>query len=296
MYKLTDEIALVQTVDFFTPIVDDPFLFGQIAAANALSDVYAMGARPLCAMNLVCFPKKLIDISILQEVLRGGLSKMDEAGVALAGGHSIEDKELKYGLSVTGVIHPDAVLTNRGARPGDKLILTKPLGTGIVATAIKGQAADAGVAAKVAATMAELNREAADAIREVYVNACTDVTGFGLIGHACEMIEDADVGIVIDTSAVPCFDGTREFCQAGFLSGGLRRNRSYREGMVEIEPTVADQMVDILYDPQTSGGLLVSCMSDEAERLIDRLHGRGVEQARIIGEVREEPKGKIVLR
>ena len=197
VYKLTDELAIIQTMDFFTPIVDDPYTFGQIAVANALSDVYAMGGSALTAMNIVCFPEKTMDMSILKEILAGGLDKMHEAGVLLVGGHSVEDQELKYGLSVTGIIHPAKVVLNTGAEVGDVLILTKPLGTGIISTAIKGEVAGEEAVAKITRSMSALNRRASELMQEVGVHACTDVTGFGLLGHAAEMIEGTDVGMVI---------------------------------------------------------------------------------------------------
>ena len=191
MYKLSEDLAIVQTVDFFTPIVDDPYTFGQIAAANALSDVYAMGGKPITAMNIVCFPSKTLDISILRDILRGGLEKLREAGVVLIGGHSVDDEELKYGLSVTGTIHPGKVVTKSGARAGDKLILTKPLGTGIINTAAKGGVASEETIANVTRSMSALNRTASEVMQEIGVNACTDITGFGLLGHACEMIQNS---------------------------------------------------------------------------------------------------------
>ena len=204
VYKLRDDLAIIQTVDFFTPIVDDPYTFGQIAAVNALSDVYAKGGRPLTALNLVCFPVKTMDISMLREILTGGLNKMREAGVVLVGGHSVEDPELKYGLSVTGVIHPDRVIMNNGSQVGDKLILTKPLGTGIISTALKRGEASEKAVAKSVKSMMTLNRKASELMLTVDVHACTDVTGFGLLGHACEMIEGTDVGMIIHSDKVPC--------------------------------------------------------------------------------------------
>lgn len=296
VYKLSDDLAIVQTLDFFTPIVDDPYVFGQVAVANALSDVYAMGGRPLTAMNIVCFPIKTMDISILQEILRGGLDKMREAGVVLVGGHSVEDNELKYGLSVTGVIHPEKVLTNAGAKAGDKLILTKPLGTGIINTALKGGMAEEESVAKSIRCMSALNKEAAEVMTEVGANACTDVTGFGLLGHACEMVEGNDIGMVIYSSLVPFFPEVRDFVEMGMVPGGLHRNREFRLHMIKVSPQVPPWMVDILFDPQTSGGLLISTPSPQAEELLSKLHERGIEEAAIIGEVVEEPKGKIVVK
>jgi selenide,water dikinase len=296
VYKLTDELAIIQTLDFFTPIVDDPYKFGQIAAANALSDVYAMGGKPLTAMNIVCFPQGSLDISILREILAGGLGKMHEAGVILVGGHSVEDNELKYGLSVTGIIHPDKVVLNNGARAGDRLVLTKPLGTGIISTAIKGDMADEGAVAKIVKSMSALNRNASELMQENGVHACTDVTGFGLLGHAAEMIEGGDVGLVIDSAAVPFFVEAKELAEMGMIPAGLHRNRDFRKNMVDIARDVPRYLVDIFYDPQTSGGLLIALPTQKASRLLNRLHDDGIAEAAIIGDVVAEPKGRIIVR
>jgi len=296
VYKLSDDLAIIQTLDFVTPIVDDPYTFGQVAAANALSDVYAMGGRPLVAMNIVCFPIKTMDISILREILSGGLDKMHEAGVTLVGGHSVEDEELKYGLSVTGVVHPSKVVLNTGAKVGDRLLLTKPLGTGIINTALKGGMADEGAVSKAVKCMVALNRKASELMMAVEAHACTDVTGFGLLGHACEVIEGADVGIVIYSDAVPFFPEAKELAEMGLVPGGLYRNREFRMNMVEISPEVPDSLVDILFDPQTSGGLLISVPGPEAEPLRERMHKEGIEEAAIIGEVVAKPKCKIFVR
>jgi selenide,water dikinase len=296
VYKLRDNLAIIQTVDFFTPIVDDPYTFGQIAAANSLSDVYAKGGRPLTAMNIVCFPVKTMDISILREILTGGIDKMRQAGVVLIGGHSVEDAELKYGLSVTGVIHPDRVILNQGAKAGDRLILTKPLGTGIISTALKGGEASEAAVAKSVASMTTLNRKASELMLTVVVHACTDVTGFGLLGHACEMIECADVGMVIYVDKVPYFPEAKEYAEMGMVPGGTTRNREFRTEMVEIDKAVSQIMVDILFDPQTSGGLLMSVPANAAELLLKKLHRAGIKSASIIGEVVAKPKGRIVVR
>ena len=296
VYKLRDDLAIIQTLDFFTPIVDDPYIFGQVAAANSLSDVYAMGGKALTAMNIVCFPLKKMDISILQEILKGGLDKMREAEVVLVGGHSVEDDELKYGLSVTGIIHPERVLTNKGARQGDKLILTKPLGTGIINTALKGEMAKEDMVAGSIKCMVTLNKRAAELMSSFDVHACTDVTGFGFLGHASEMVEGTDVGMVIYSSSVPFFPEIRELVEMGIVPGGLHRNREYRMSMVEVDPDCQTWMVDILFDPQTSGGLLFSLPSSSAETLLKNLHDEGIEDAAIVGEVVAEPKGKIVVR
>jgi len=296
VYRLTDELALIQTLDFFTPIVDNPYDFGQIAAANALSDVYAMGGKPLTAMNIVCFPEKTMDITILSDVLTGGLDKMREAGVLLVGGHSVEDPELKYGLSVTGTIHPKQVIFNTGARTGDRLILTKPLGTGIISTALKGGAADEKSVAAITASMAALNRTAAELMQETGVNAATDVTGFGLLGHAGEMINGTDVSMVINSSAVPFFPEARGFADMGLVPAGLHRNREFRRDMVVIDEKVPHYLADILFDPQTSGGLLIAVPAARAEALLKKMRDSGVTGAAIIGEVVAEPKGKILVR
>jgi len=296
VYKLSDELAIVETLDFFTPIVDDPYTFGQIAAANALSDVYAMGGRPLTAMNIVCFPIKTMDISILREILAGGLDKMREAGVTMVGGHSVEDEELKYGISVTGIIHPAKVVLNTGARTGDKLLLTKPLGTGIINTALKGGMADEEAVSKAIRCMVALNSKASELMLEVGVNACTDVTGFGLLGHACEMVEGADFGMVIYSGLVPFFPEAKELAEMGMVPGGLHRNREFRMNMVDIGKEVPDYLVDIFFDPQTSGGLLISVPSDKGEELLQNLHRHGINEAAIIGEVLAEPQGRIIVR
>jgi selenide,water dikinase len=296
VYKLRDDLAIIQTVDFFTPIVDDPYTFGQIAVVNALSDVYAKGGRPLTALNIVCFPVKAMDISILRETLKGGLNKMREAGVVLVGGHSVEDPELKYGLSVTGVIHPDRVIMNNGAQVGDKLILTKPLGTGIISTALKGGEASEQAVARSVNSMTTLNKKASELMLTVDVHACTDITGFGLLGHACEMIESTDVSMIIHPDAVPYFPEAKEYAEMGMVPGGTTRNRDFRLKMVEIDKNVFKVMVDILFDPQTSGGLLMAVPAADAEPLLKKMHRAGIKSAAIIGEVVAKPKGRIVVR
>jgi len=294
--RLTDEIALVQSVDFFTPIVDDPYLFGQIAAANAFSDVYAMGGTPRTAMNLVAFPIKKLNISVLQETLRGGLDKIHEAGAVLVGGHSIDDAEFKYGLSVAGTVHPGRVLKNRGACPGDRLVLSKPLGTGILATAIKAGLAGTAASESILASMVRLNRRAAELLESFSPHACTDVTGFGLLGHALEMIEGSEVGLVIDHTALPIFPQTVDFAEQGIMPGGLHRNRKYREASVDLDTNIPRQMIDVLYDPQTSGGLLVALAPSEAQRYLEELHTAGEENAALIGEFVEQPAGRVIVR
>ena len=295
MYKLSEDLAIVQTVDFFTPIVDDPYTFGQIAAANALSDVYAMGGKPITAMNIVCFPSKTLDISILRDILRGGLEKLREAGVVLIGGHSVDDEELKYGLSVTGTIHPGKVVTKSGARAGDKLILTKPLGTGIINTAAKGGVVSEETIANVTRSMSALNRTASEVMQEIGANACTDITGFGLLGHACEMIQNSEVGLKIRASSVPIFAEAVEFARMGMIPGGTYRNKEFRSRMVKVADGLPDYMLDILFDPQTSGGLFISVSTPKADILLSGLHKAGVLEAAIVGEVVAQPRETIIL-
>ena len=290
VYKINDDLAFIQTVDFFTPIVDDPYTFGQIAAANALSDVYAMGGKPLTAINIVCFPINTMNISILHEILAGGLDKIHEAGVALVGGHSVEDNEPKYGLCITGIIHPQRVVFNSGCKAGDRLILTKPLGTGIINTAIKGGMASDEAIAKVVKSMITLNNLASEMMVMREVHACTDITGFGLLGHACEMINGSDVGMRIYSSEVPFFSEAKDLAEMGMIPGGLHRNRDFRKCMVDISKDVSQFIADILFDPQTSGGLLISVPPEEAETLLQDMHEEGIEEAAIIGEIVAEPK------
>jgi selenide,water dikinase len=295
VYKLSDDLAIIQTVDFFTPIVDDPYMFGQIAAANALSDVYAMGGKPLTAMNIVCFPIKTMDISVLREILRGGLDKIKEAGAVLVGGHSIEDSELKYGLSVTGIVHPSKVLTNVGAEAGDRLILTKPLGTGIINTAIKAGMANEESIERVSNYMARLNKTASEVTQEIGARACTDITGFGLLGHACEMIQGTNKGMILYASRIPLFPEAMSFAEMGLVPGGTYRNRDFRIHQVDIDPKASPYFVDILFDAQTSGGLLIAVAGEKAETMVKRLKERGIDEAAIIGEVVNDPRERILV-
>ncbi len=296
VYKLTENLAIIQTVDFFTPIVDDPYMFGQIAAANALSDVYAMGGKPLTAMNIVCFPTESLNISVLKDILRGGLDKMVEAKVTLVGGHSIDDTELKYGLSVTGTVHPKKLVTNSGARAGDKLILTKPLGTGIINTAVKAGVVDEKTVAKVTKCMATLNDKASELMQEVGVHACTDITGFGLLGHTVQLARNSQIGIEINIAALPFFPEAGEFARKGLCPGGLQRNREFYSPCVRITDEIPAHIQDILFDPQTSGGLLISLAPKKAESLLARLQQAGVEDAAIVGEVVKEPSGVVTVK
>ncbi|MGC9325177.1 MAG: selenide, water dikinase SelD, partial [Desulfomonilia bacterium] len=295
VYRLSDTSALILTLDFFTPIVDDPYDFGQVAVANALSDVYAMGGKPLLAMNIICFPEKGMDISVLSDILKGGFDKMQEAGVLLVGGHSVDDDEIKYGLSVTGIVHPDRVLKNTGALPGDRIILTKPLGTGIINTAVKADMADEIAEQEAIRIMKTLNRKPAELMGRFNVHACTDITGFGMLGHASEMIEHASIGMRILSSKVPVFDAALEYAGMGLIPAGAYRNEQFRTHMVDRDDTVSDDLMKIFFDPQTSGGLFLCLPPQEAEELIDIMHREGVPDAAIIGEITEGPAGRIVV-
>jgi selenide, water dikinase len=294
VYQIAPDQALVQTVDFFTPVVDDPFTFGQIAATNALSDVYAMGGKPLTSLALVCFPEKA-DLEILERILAGGLSKMIEAGCTVIGGHSIRDDEIKFGYSVTGVVHPKKVLANAGAKPGDSLILTKALGTGVISTAIKwGKAEPAWIDAAVG-SMTTLNRKAADFIREneVAVNAMTDVTGFGLIGHAREMAMASGVSLGFHAANIPLLPGALECVRAGHIPGGLKNNRDFAECIVRYDDGIPDDVKALLYDPQTAGGLLMS-IATHGSSWVSQFNAAGIPAVQI-GEVLAHGKAQIAV-
>ncbi len=285
MYRLSDDLALVQTVDFFTPIVDDPYWFGQIAAANALSDVYAMGGTPKTAMNLVAFPGKTMDLSILRQIIQGGADKLKEADVVLIGGHSIEDKEMKYGLSVTGVIHPKQILAKKNIEPGDVLVLTKPLGTGIINTAIKADMVSRQLSDAVIRLMATLNRNAARIMADFAISACTDVTGFGLLGHLAEMVNDTGYSVRLFSEQIPIIPQAKDFAAMGFIPAGAYKNRDFREQMIHFAKTVPRTLQDLLFDPQTSGGLLISVSETQCKDLVSALREGGITDAVHIGEV-----------
>lgn len=295
VYRISDELALIQTVDFFTPIVDDPYWFGQIAAANALSDVYAMGGTPKTAMNLVAFPAKTMDLSVLRQIIQGGVDKLEEAGVVLMGGHSIEDTEIKYGLSVTGIIHPDKVLPKKNLRPGNRLVLTKPLGTGIINTAVKAGMASEFLIERVTRLMAELNRAAAVVMTDFDISACTDVTGFGLLGHLAEMVSGSGYSVHIDSGRVPVFPEAVEFASLGLIPAGAYKNREYREQMITFSKIIPRTTQDLLFDPQTSGGLLICVSGDQCTDLISTLKDKGIPDAVRIGVVVEDPDEKILV-
>ncbi len=289
VYRLNPECALVQTTDFFTPIVDDPFTYGAIAAANSLSDVYAMGGRPLTALSLVCYPNKG-DIETLRQILRGGAEKMREAGCAILGGHSVSDDEIKFGYAVTGTVHPERFLPNSGARPGDTLVLTKPLGTGIISTGLKrGLATEEEVAASVA-SMLTLNKSAAEALEGLDAHGCTDVTGFGLIGHAREMALGSGVTLKIQTAALRFLPGAERLAEAGAIPGGLRNNRDFAGPCVKVESPPTPAVAELIYDPQTSGGLLISMRPESAAEFLGRFPA-----AFAIGVVRPPGEKPIIL-
>jgi selenide,water dikinase len=302
VYKISADMALVQTVDFFTPIVDDPYIFGQIAAVNALSDVYAMGGTPLSALAMVCFPEKG-ELDVLERILAGGLSKMIEAKCVVLGGHSIRDEEIKFGYAVTGTISPQRVFANNGARAGDRLVLTKALGTGVISTGIKRQKADARWVDGAIASMTTLNRAAAEVItrpgaspsqeNEFNVHTATDVTGFGLIGHARELAKASNVSLRINAAQVPLLEGALECVRAGYVPGGLKNNREFAECVVEYGPAMHEDRKALLYDPQTAGGLLISVAAGDAQRLTAELNAVGVPAVEI-GDVL--PSGKPLIR
>ena len=296
VYQIAPDQALVQTVDFFTPVVDDPYVFGQIAATNALSDVYAMGGRPITSLALVCFPEKA-DLEILERILAGGLSKMIEAGCTVIGGHSIRDEETKFGYAVTGLINPKKVFANTGAKPGDALVFTKSLGTGVISTAIKKGKAEPAWIDGAAESMTTLNKQAADVIRqgEFRIHSMTDVTGFGLIGHAREMALASDVCFSFQASSIPTLPGALECIRAGYIPGGLNNNRDFAECMVEYDPGVPQDLRALLFDPQTAGGLLISVASEDSVRLTQSLNAAKVAAVQI-GKVVARTKPLIMIR
>jgi selenide,water dikinase len=294
VYRLTPEIALIQTVDFFTPVVNDPYTFGQIAAANALSDVYAMGGRPLTALNIVCYPAQTVPKEALQAILAGGLDKIHEAGALLVGGHSVDDTELKYGLAVTGVVHPDRVLTNAGARVGDALVLTKPLGTGVIATAMKGRLASPAAEAAAIEVMTALNRLPAACLEDLKPHAITDITGFGLLGHALEMAAASQVEITFAAHQVPVLAAAIEYAAMGLVPAGSFANRNFCEKHLQVAPGIDPLLVDLFSDAQTNGGLLLAVAPDQAAALLACLEDHG-SPAATIGAVTGQAPGRIRL-
>jgi selenide,water dikinase len=294
VYRIGPDSALVQTVDFFTPMVDDPYTFGQIAATNSLSDVYAMGGQPRTSLALVCFPEKA-DLAILERILAGGLSKMIEAGCSVIGGHSVRDEEMKFGYSVTGLIDPNRVLTNGGAKAGDRLLFTKALGTGVISTAIKKKAAKQSWIDAAIASMTTLNKKAAEVVAgHLAVHAMTDVTGFGLIGHAREIALASRVSLRFHASHIPLLEGALECVRAGHIPGGLKANREFAECVVGYEDGISEEVKTMLFDPQTAGGLLISVASEDATELLQALNAAGVPAVEI-GEVLPATKPLITV-
>lgn len=294
VFVLNDEMALIQTVDYFTPVVDDPYIFGQIAAANALSDVYAMGGYPITALNIVGFSPKILPLEVLTQILAGGSQKVAEAGACLAGGHTIDDAEPKYGLSVAGLVHPQKIMTNSGARVGDKLVLTKPLGIGIITTAIKRGVASSEVIAEAVKTMITLNKDAAEAMQAIGAHGCTDVTGFGLLGHAYELASNSNVGLRIFQSQVPVIKAVYQYAEQNIVPGGTKANLRYLHDKVEFAAGISQVEQLILADAITSGGLLISIAAEKADELLQTLQQKaGVLVAEIIGDVIADHPGKL---
>ncbi len=290
VYRLRPDLAIVNTVDFFTPIVDDPYLFGQISATNSLSDVYAMGGDPKTCMNIVCFPKDKMDIAILGEILKGGADKVRETSAVIIGGHSIIDDEIKYGMSVTGVVHPDKIFRNVGVQEGDVLILTKPLGTGIITTALKrGKASDESIKEAVT-SMTTLNAAASLVARKHKVHAVSDVTGFGVLGHAQEMASGSGVTLILESAKLPQLKGAARLAEKGYITGGCKRNKDYLDDKMVIEKSVREGVAEIAIDPQTSGGLLIAIGKKHAAKLLDHLHAAGVAVACEIGYATSQQK------
>jgi selenide, water dikinase len=294
VYKISEDVALVQTVDFFTPIVDDPRVFGRAAAANSLSDVYAMGGKPITAMNIVCFPIGKLGLETLRHILEGGLETLREAGVSLVGGHSVEDDEPKYGLSVTGLVHPDKIMANSGLRSGDKLILTKAIGTGVIVTALKGGLASSQSVDDMTQALCTLNKKASEVAVSFDVKACTDITGFGLAGHMVEMARASSCRVRIWSEAVPLIEGALDAASMGLIPAGAHSNRAYFSAWVTIDPVVAIERSDLMFDPQTSGGLVLGVRPDRADELLRSLAAHGVEPVAEIGEVLAYEPGGVV--
>ena len=287
VYKISDDIAIVQTVDILTPIADDAFTFGEIAAANSLSDLYVIGAKPITALNIVGFPAKL-DLTYLGKIIQGGSELVKQAGAVILGGHTIKDEDLKYGLAVTGIVHPAKLITNENCQPGDVLILTKPLGTGVISTALKKKQASDDAVEKINQSMKTLNNIASETMVKIGVNGCTDVTGFGLLGHALQLAQASDVSLKIDSKKVPIFDEAIEYASKGFYPGGTLKNEKFVRPSIEVKSSVEKTEYMLLCDAQTSGGLLISVEESKGEKLLNALRKKGVGSAEIIGEVTEK--------
>ncbi len=283
VFRLRPDLAIVNTVDFFTPIVDDPYVFGQIAATNSLSDVYAMGGEPKTAMNIVCFPKGKMEMEVLGEILKGGADKVKESGAVIIGGHSIIDEEIKYGMAITGVIHPDKIFRNVGVQEGDALILTKPLGTGIITTALKKGKASKESIDEAVAFMTTLNAAASAVMCKYPVHACSDVTGFGILGHALGIASGSGVTLVIESQKLPIMHRAPRLAEKGYITGGCKRNRDYLKDKITVEKSLPEGIVEVAFDPQTSGGLLIAVAKRLAAKLIEDLQAAGVTAATQVG-------------
>lgn len=296
VFKVSDDLALVQSVDIFTPSVDDPYTFGQIAAANSVSDIYAMGGKPLTALSIIGFPIETMSHRIMNQILRGGVDKMEEAGVSIVGGHSIKDNEVKFGFAVTGTIHPEKIITNDKAQPGDNLVLTKPLGTGVIGFASQIGKASAESLYTISQSMAELNKIPAEVMVDMGVKTATDVTGFGLLGHLSEIAEQSKVTVEIFVDQVPFFDGVFDYIRQGMISGAIERNKEFASQYVTTSPGVSEERETVLYDPQTSGGLLIAIDPNDAEELVLKLKKKGIDFTTVIGSVVSKSDGQIFLK
>ncbi len=296
VFQISPELALIQTVDYFAPVVDDPFDYGQIAVANSLSDIYAMGAKPMVGLNIVGFPTNTLSLDILKEILRGGLLKAREAGVTVLGGHSVKNPEISFGMAVTGIAHPDEIVKNNTARPGDLLILTKPIGTGILTTALKNEKLPAELLPVITEKMKQLNDRAAEVMKRFGATACTDVTGFGLLGHLFEMTDKTDVSAVLDPSKVPLLPGAEEFRQKGSIPGGLKNNAKYIRDKLSIHSPDTEKWLQLLSDPQTSGGLLIAIPPENADACLRELKKNGYPEAAVIGEFTAKKEAEIILK
>lgn len=296
VFKLNEELALVQTVDVFAPSVDDPYTYGQIAAANSISDIYAMGGSPLTALSIIGFPIETMSHKIMNQILQGGIDKMTEAGVTVIGGHSIKDNEIKFGFAVTGEIDPRKIITNDRAKPGDVLVLTKPLGTGVIGFASQIKRASASAAEAISKSMTELNKIPSEIMVEMGAETATDVTGFALLGHLSEMVTQSKVTAEVYVDKVPIFDGVLDCIRKGMISGAIERNREYASQYVNVKGNVNKDIIEVLYDPQTSGGLLIAINKEQGEKLISRLRNKGIPSAAIIGKIASKSEGKIILK
>ncbi len=296
VFQVAPNLLLVQSLDFFAPLVDDPYVFGQIAAANSLSDIFAMGATPTTALNIVCFPDDQLGLDVLTEILRGGTDKVHESGATVVGGHSIRDNEIKYGLSVTGIVSTDELITNRNAQPGDLLVLTKSLGTGFITTAMKKKKCSDEVARKALNSMACLNNVASDVAKRFNANAATDITGFGLAVHACELAEGSDVTVEIELDKLPILPGALDLVKRGYSTRANKTNREFCDSMLSIDPNADEVLLETMFDPQTSGGLLISVPEKNARDLVDGIHEHDSKVARVVGSVHEKNGYSLMIK